>query len=79
VREAPPAYSRIFCGRCGCVVPEPDPTDAVFEIAAGLLDDDPQLRPERHIMIEHKADWMELRSDLPALELPALLALRASR
>jgi hypothetical protein len=76
VRDEPPAYSRIFCGRCGCIVPEPDPQSEVFEIAAGLLDDDPKLRPERHILIEHKAPWTDIRDDLPQLDRVALLQLR---
>jgi hypothetical protein len=78
VRDTPPAYSRVFCDRCGCVVPEPEPETDVFEIAAGLLDDDPQLRPERHIMVEFKAPWTEFHADdLPQFDLPALLELRA--
>jgi hypothetical protein len=47
VRDEPPAYSRIFCARCGCVVPDPEPQTERFEIAAGLLDDDPMIRPQR--------------------------------
>lgn len=77
VDREPPAYSRIFCSRCGCVVPDPEPTTEVFEIAAGLLDDDPGLRPDRHIMVEHKAPWTDFRAgDLPRFDLPALLELR---
>jgi hypothetical protein len=77
VREEPPAYSRIFCRTCGCLVPDPEPQTESFEIAAGLLDDDPGLRPERHIMIECKAPWTEFRDDLPRFDLQALLRLRA--
>jgi hypothetical protein len=77
VRDEPPPYSRVFCERCGCVVPEPDPQADVFEIAAGLLDDDPGMRPERHIMVECKAPWMVIRDGLPELDLAKLLLLRA--
>jgi hypothetical protein len=76
LREAPPPYSRIFCGLCGCVVPEPQPATETFEIAAGLLDDDPGLQPERHIMVEHKAPWSDIRDGLPQYDLPRLLLLR---
>lgn len=78
VRDEPPPYSRIFCRQCGCVVPDPDPQTETFEIAAGLLDDDPGLRPERHIMVEFKAPWTEFRAnDLPQFDLRELLELRA--
>jgi hypothetical protein len=79
VRDEPPPYSRVFCSRCGCVVPEPEPAAEVFEIAAGLLDDDPGARPERHIMVEFKAAWDDIRDDLPQYELPELLRLRAEQ
>jgi hypothetical protein len=59
------------------VVPEPDPKADVFEIAAGLLDDDPGLRPDRHIMTEYKAPWMDLGDELPSFQLEDLLRLRA--
>jgi hypothetical protein len=76
VRDEPPAYSRVFCGRCGCVVPEPEPSTEVFEVAAGLFDDDPGLRPERHIMVEHRSPWYVVADALPQLDLAALLRQR---
>jgi hypothetical protein len=79
IRDEPPPYSRTFCSRCGCVVPDPDPATDVFEIAAGLLDDDPQLRPERHIMVEHKAPWVDISDALPQFDRPGLLRLRAPK
>jgi len=57
-------------------VPDAEPSTERFEVAAGLLDDDPGLRPERHIMVEHKAPWTEIRDSLPQLDRPALLRLR---
>ena len=77
VRDEPPPYSRVFCGRCGCVVPEPEPSEEVFEIAAGLLDDDPGVGPERHIMVEFKAPWDDIRDGLPQYTCEELLRLRA--
>ena len=74
--ESPPAYRTSFCRRCGSPVPDP-PADAEwFEIPAGLLDDDPQLRPERHILVERKAPWHEITDGLPRLDRAALQALR---
>jgi hypothetical protein len=76
VLEAPPGYARPFCRRCGCLAPEPEPRGPWFEIAAGLLDDDPGLRPDRHIMVEHKAAWTTITDGLPQLDKQALLRLR---
>jgi len=34
-------------------------------IALGTLDDDPGIRPERHIYVGSKAPWFEITDDLP--------------
>jgi hypothetical protein len=74
--ESPPAYRTSFCRRCGSPVPDPIAGAEWFEIPAGLLDDDPQLRPERHILVERKAPWHEITDALPRFDRPALQALR---
>ena len=45
--------------------------------AAGRLDDDPGMKPDKHIFIEVKSPWFEITDDLPQLDLPGLIALRA--
>jgi hypothetical protein len=79
ILDAPPAYRSTFCSRCGSPVPDPTATGEWFEIAAGLLDDDPLLRPQRHIMIEHKAAWFPIADALPQLDRTTLIALRSGR
>ena len=74
--EDPPAYRTSFCARCGSPVPDPDPEATWFEIAAGLFDDDPGLRPDKHIFVERKAPWFEIADRLPQLDKAALVALR---
>ena len=63
----------------------PNPTPAqkrsrgrsgLLEIPAGLLDDDPGMKPDKHIFIEVKSPWYEITDDLPQLDLPGLVALR---
>jgi hypothetical protein len=76
ILDAPPAYRSSFCSRCGCPVPDPSSQAEWFEIAAGLLDDDPQLRPERHIMVECKSAWYTIADALPQLDRAALIELR---
>jgi hypothetical protein len=37
----------------------------VIRIPAGTLDDDPGLRPERHIFVDFKAAWFDITDGLP--------------
>jgi hypothetical protein len=73
---APPPYRTSFCRRCGSRVPDPKPAGDWFEIPAGLLDDDPGLRPDKHIFVELKAPWDEIADALPRLDRAGLVAWR---
>jgi hypothetical protein len=79
ILERPPAYRTSFCSRCGSPVPNPDPNAEWFEVPAGVLDDDPGLRPDKHIFVELKAPWFEITDRLPQYDKPALYALRSSQ
>jgi hypothetical protein len=79
LRDAPPPYRAAFCRRCGSPVPNPDLGSAWCEVPAGLLDDDPGLRPDKHIFIELKAPWHEITDALPQYDAPRLRALRHRR
>jgi len=65
VRIKPPGYRRTFCGTCGGPVPTVD--RHVIRIPAGTLDDDPGLRPQRHIYVDFKAAWFDISDGLPRL------------
>jgi hypothetical protein len=65
ILERPPPYRVSFCRRCGSNVPNPDPGADWFEIPAGLLEGDPQLRPDKHIFVELKPPWHPITDDLP--------------
>jgi len=65
IREHPPAYRVAFCSRCGSPVPDPAPDATWFEIPAGLLDDDPILRPDKHIFVDCKSAWFSITDSLP--------------
>ncbi len=71
--EAPPLYRTSFCSTCGSPVPDPTGDSAVLELAAGLLDDDPELRPDKHIFIEIKAPWFTISDTLPQLDKEQLI------
>ena len=79
VRETPPAYRTCFCSRCGSPVPNPFSDSRWFEVPAGVLDDDPQLRPDKHIFVEAKSPWFAITDDLPQLDKAALLRLRRAQ
>jgi hypothetical protein len=78
VLEAGPPYRASFCRVCGSPVPNPDPGAAWFELPAGLLDDDPGLRPDKHIFVDRKAPWHDITDSLPRLDKHQLTALRAA-
>jgi hypothetical protein len=68
VSESPPAYDTSFCSRCGSQVPNPaSAKQPLFEIPAGALDEDPLIRPDKHIYVEFMAPWDHIVDDLPQL------------
>lgn len=76
ILRRPPAYRVAFCTRCGSPVPDPPPGADWFEVPAGLLDDDPGARPDRHIFVDHKSPWYAIVDELPQLTMPELAELR---
>ena len=68
VTESPPGYDTSFCSRCGSQVPNPAKAEERrFEIPAGALDDDPVVRPDKHIYTEFKAPWEYISDNLPQM------------
>lgn len=76
LREAPPPYRVSFCSRCGSPVPDPPPGSTWFELPAGTLDQDPKIRPHRHIFVECKSPWYEILDGLPQFDRQVLAELR---
>jgi hypothetical protein len=79
LRDKPPPYRTSFCGRCGSPVPDPKSEAPWLEMHAGILDDDPGIRPERHILVEAKSSWFTITDALPQLDRAALTILRSSK
>lgn len=79
VRKTPPAYRSTFCGVCGSPVPDPTDNSLQFEVTAGSLDDDPHLRPDKHIFVEVKSPWFEITDKLPQMDEETLLNLRSKQ
>jgi hypothetical protein len=59
-------------------VPNPAASSGLVEIPAGLLDDDPTMKPDKHIFVELKSPWFEITDGLPQYDLPRLIALRTN-
>jgi hypothetical protein len=76
LRDTPPPYRTSFCSRCGSQVPDPDSTSPWFEIPPGALDDDPHLRPDKHIYVDTKSPWYAITDGLPQLDKTAIRAYR---
>jgi hypothetical protein len=78
ILREPLAYRASFCGRCGSPVPNPGGGSGLVEIPAGPLDDDPGIKPDKHIFVELKSSWFEITDDLPQYDRPRLIALRTN-
>jgi hypothetical protein len=57
-------------------VPEASPTGELIEIPAGVFDDDPEIRPDKHIFVDFMPHWDVLSDDLPAYTRAEIYKLR---
>lgn len=64
ILTSPPAYHAYFCSKCDSPLPPPNP-NGWFEIPAGLFDDYPGMRPDKHIVVEVTPPWDEITDGLP--------------
>lgn len=74
--DAPPAYTNRFCGRCGSPVPVPSDDASWLEVPAGAFDDDPKIRPDKHIYIDFKSPWYSVDDGLPQMTKSQIQAYR---
>jgi hypothetical protein len=58
-------FTTVFCRRCGSKMPRVSPERGIAIIPMGSLDDDPGIRPQRHIFVGSKAPWYDITDDLP--------------
>jgi hypothetical protein len=63
--ESSPGSFRGFCRKCGSMAPGQAPYLTTMSVPAGLLDDDPRVRPLLHVFTSSKAPWWEINDDLP--------------
>lgn len=58
-------FAHVFCKVCGSSMPRLDEARAIAIVPMGSFDDDPGVRPERHIFVDSKAPWDDITDDLP--------------
>jgi len=58
-------YAHAFCSTCGSTMPRLDEGRGIAIVPMGSLDDDPGVRPERHIFVDSRAAWDEITDELP--------------
>jgi hypothetical protein len=63
VYEIEEGSTRRFCSRCGS--PVFGVADNFIIVQAGMLTEDPGIRPQFHMMVDYKASWDEIHDDLP--------------
>ena len=66
--ESAPGSFRAFCPTCGSLVPGQAPYLETVSVPAGLLDDDPGVKPRLHVFTSSKAPWCEITDGLPQHE-----------
>lgn len=76
ILHGPPPYQSCFCSNCGSPVPVPEPEGDWFEIPAGALDDDPGIKPDKHIFVELMPAWDRITDGLPGYTFRELYRLR---
>ena len=64
--QSSPGEYRTFCSNCGSnLITEFEQNPDVLGLPLGVLDDDPGVRPERHVFVWSKAPWFEITDTLP--------------
>ena len=67
-------FSTNFCEDCGSPMPVVAEAFGMVMIPAGALDQDPGLRPQAHIYVDSKANWVEIEDDFTQFaEMPPAL------
>lgn len=66
--ESSPRNRRAFCRVCGSRAPSSSADGKLYHVPAGLLDDDPGVKPALHMFVGSKAPWWEITDDLPQFE-----------
>ena len=64
------AYCAPFCRICGSTTPYHSEQYGIVSVPAGLLDEDPGIRPTVHCFVGSKASWWEIRDTVQQFDGP---------
>lgn len=67
-RPDPNGYTSHFCRTCGSSAPFAVEERKLVLVPAGLLDDDPGVKPALHMFVGSKAPWWEITDDAPRFD-----------
>ena len=63
--ESSPGKKRYFCSKCGSPIYSHKDGQDFNVVRLGALDDDPGVKPARHIFVSDKAPWYDIDARLP--------------
>ncbi|HEY0820299.1 MAG TPA: GFA family protein [Rhizobacter sp.] len=64
--ESTPGKQRVFCRRCGSpIYSARSSLPGVLRLRAGLINEALDVRPLFHAYVAHKANWYDIRDDVP--------------
>lgn len=66
--QSSPGFTRCFCGQCGSVLLEEAEGAEYNFVPAGSLDDEVNIKPEKHIFASSKAGWHRITDELPQVD-----------
>jgi hypothetical protein len=66
--KSAPGSFRNRCKVCSCLTPGRASYLNTVSVPAGLLEDDPQVRPRLHVFTSSRAPWWTIQDDLPRYE-----------
>jgi hypothetical protein len=58
-------FAQAFCKTCGSILPRREQPRGIAVIPLGSLDSAPETGPVRHIFVDSKAPWFEIKDNLP--------------
>ena len=65
--QSSPSVKRMFCPTCGSKLPGEAHGDTIY-MPAGLLDGDPEVRPQAHFFTRSRAVWFEITDGVPTFD-----------
>lgn len=66
--ESSPGKKRYFCSLCSSQIYAYKEGDPYYVVRVGTMDDDPGVKPLRHIFVSEKAPWYSIDDKLPQFE-----------